>query len=286
MIEDLRGKVAVVTGAASGIGAALARHFAAAGMQVVLADIEVDALDKATGRLIAEGADVICVRTDVSSLQDVTELFEAATSRFGAVDVLCNNAGVTSAGRFDQLSLKDWRWVLDVNLWGVINGCHTFVPHMLERRTGHVVNTASVAGFTSAANTGPYSASKHAVVALTECLREELAAGDTGVGVSLLCPGLVATRIASSERNRPRVLATDPADRADVSAHQAAEREERARQVARWVESGISPDRVAEFVVAAITLDRFYVFTDDQYDDAIKARHTRIEAALGRAGRL
>ncbi len=207
-MELSNGSVAVVTGAASGIGAALGRAFAAAGCSVVLADVDAVALDAVAATMEGE---VLTVVTDVSVATDVEHLADAAFNRFGAVHVLCNNAGVSTFNPVVAQSLDDWRWVLGVNLWGVIHGVQAFLPRMsAQGQPAHIVNTSSLAGLTSGLpSLGPYNVSKVGVVALSETLRMELAMAGSPVGVSVLCPGSTPTRILESERNRPAELGSE-----------------------------------------------------------------------------
>ena len=258
------GRVAVVTGAASGIGLALSERFAAEGMRVVMADVEAPALAAAAGRLAGGGAEVLPVPTDVSSAEQVDALRDRALDAFGAVHLVCNNAGVGGAGRpLWELSREDWSWVLGVNLWGVVNGVRAFVPVLLEQDAGHVVNTASLAGLTTGL-LGPYSVTKHAVVALSEALHFQLEQRGAPVGVSALCPGWVRTRIHESDRNRPAELGTQPEpDPAYESAR------ELLRQL---LESGMDPAEVAGHVVDAIRAGRFYVLTHPEMNEAIRRR--------------
>ena len=251
-MHDLAGKTAVVTGAASGIGLALARRFGEEGMKVVLADIEVGALTAAATMLADEGHDVLGVWTDVRDPDALVALATAAVERFGVVHVLCNNAGVGGGGRMHELTITDWKWVLDVNLDGVVNGIHAFLPHMYaHREPAHIVNTASMAGWTGWAGMGPYCASKFAVVGLSECLFHETAG--TNVGVSVLCPGWVDTNILDSGRNRP-----DAPNGVITGSTEAAE------LVRQLVANGLSPRKVADLVLDAVSRDRFWVFTDEQ----------------------
>ena len=207
-MERLEGKVAVVTGAASGIGLALATRFAAEGMRVVLADIERYALRDAGERLKASGAEVLIVPTDTSLLAEVEALASATLEHFGAVHLVCNNAGVGSRGLpIYDLPLRDFEWVLGVNLWGVIHGLHVFAPYLRLQDEGHIVNTASVSGLFFRPRMGPYNASKAAVVALSETLKFELDEEGSRVGVSVLCPSWVRTQISSAVRNLPERLA-------------------------------------------------------------------------------
>ena len=202
-MEDLQGKVAVITGGASGIGRAVAERAAAEGMKIVLADIEEGPLEQAVDDLGAAGAEAIGVRTDVADRASVEALRDRALDRFGAVHLVHNNAGIGLGGPIWEVTEEDWRWILGVNLWGVIHGVATFTPLLIEQGEGHIVNTASIAGLIVAPFLGPYNATKQAVVAISETLFKDLQTVAPPVGVSVLCPGFVQTRIAESERNRP-----------------------------------------------------------------------------------
>jgi NAD(P)-dependent dehydrogenase (short-subunit alcohol dehydrogenase family) len=200
-MQELAGKVAVVTGGGSGIGAGMVGAFAEAGMRVVVADIEADAAEAVAERARLAGVDALAVQTDVTDIESVHALAERACDELGAVHVLCNNAGVLVFGKVAALRIEDWRWVYGVNVFGVINGLHEFVPRMLAQGTeGHIVNTASVVAFTRGPGREPYTSSKAAVVAITEDLRTEVASA--GIGVTALVPGGVSTRIGESQRNR------------------------------------------------------------------------------------
>jgi NAD(P)-dependent dehydrogenase (short-subunit alcohol dehydrogenase family) len=198
------GQVAVVTGGGSGLGLALVEAFAARGLSVVVADVERDALAGAVAHLEQRDVPVLGVPTDVRHAAQVDGLAAATLDRFGRVDVICNNAGVTTAGpNIWETPVNDWEWVLAVNLWGVIHGLRAFVPHLVAQNSGHVVNTSSMAGVSVPTRHGPYLASKHAVVALSESLEIELASAAPNVGVTVVCPGIVGTNIAAAQRNRP-----------------------------------------------------------------------------------
>jgi NAD(P)-dependent dehydrogenase (short-subunit alcohol dehydrogenase family) len=255
-MKDLAGRVAVVTGAASGIGRALAHRFAVAGMRVVLADVEDGPLQRTLAELREGGADAAGLRVDVRDPEDLDALARLAVDRFGAVHVLCNNAGVDTGGPFEQIPDAAWRWVMDVNLFGVVNGCRAFLPVLRAAGEGHIVNTASLAAVNSGMRTmAPYIASKFAVLGFTENLAVELAETDPDIGVSVILPGGVKTRMTDSERNRPEgvEIPEDPL-RADVVAgiRSATERE------------GLEPAAVAEEVVSAIVDRSFYVLTHRQ----------------------
>lgn len=203
-MDAFKGKVAVVTGGASGLGLAMAQRFAEAGMNIVIGDIEAEPLAMAEAAVAAKGVKVLPVRTDVAKAADVEALAESAYRQFGAVHVLCNNAGIGgSPGAMWELSEEDWRWVIDVDLWSVIHGVRSFVPRMIASgEQGHVINTASVAGLVSGAVGGPYTVAKFGVVALSEQLYFELGRAGHDIGVSVLCPGFVNTNIYDSSRNR------------------------------------------------------------------------------------
>ena len=268
-MENLQGKVAVITGGASGIGRAVARRAASEGMKVVIADIEEGALKQAERELTSQGTDAIAVATDVADAASVRELRERALRRYGAVHLVHNNAGVGGGGPIWEVPEEDWRWIVGVNLWGVIHGVAAFVPLLVEQGEGHVVNTASIAGLTTAPFIGPYNATKQAVVAISETLYKDLeAAGVSGVGVSVLCPGFVQTRIADAGRNRP-----DWAPARDVE-----NAEEVRATIQDLVDGGIPPSVVADMVLDAVRTDTFYIRTHPELDAAIR---TRFEDILG-----
>jgi len=264
-VKQLEGKVAVVTGGASGIGRALAERFVAEGMRLVLADIEEKALAGAAEELGAAGATVVPVVTDVSKEASVMALADRAYAELGAVHVLCNNAGVATGGLSWELTEADWQWTLGVNLWGVIHGIRAFVPRMIAGGDdGHVVNTASMAGLLSAPFMGPYNASKFAVVTISEVLHHELAMTGAKVKVSVLCPGFVATQIGESDRNRPDELRDafqlDPA------------MEQFRGVVMQMLASGLPPAEVAAMVLDAVRNDRFCILTHPDLKEPVRAR--------------
>jgi NAD(P)-dependent dehydrogenase (short-subunit alcohol dehydrogenase family) len=269
-VEELAGKVAVVTGGASGIGLAMVRAFAAEGMQVVLADIEADALDEAVADL-PEGVAALPVVVDVSKPEDVERLRDAAVERFGAVHVVCNNAGVSSGGKSWEQSVDDWAWVLGVNLWGVIHGIRTFTPLLLAQGEGHIVNTASMAGLTSPPYMGAYNVTKHGVVTLSETLFGELQIEGGQVGVSVLCPGWDNTRIHEADRNKPEQArpAPDAAPTMDEGLREI---------VAGLLAAGLDPADVAANVVDAVKRRRFYILTHQEWKPMISERVERIVA--------
>jgi NAD(P)-dependent dehydrogenase (short-subunit alcohol dehydrogenase family) len=266
-MEHFRGRVAVVTGAASGIGRALADRFAAEGMKVVLADIEREPLDAAVAQLRAGGAEALGVRTDVSSAGQVQALADATLARFGAVHVLCNNAGVETGAMFADVPARAWEWVLGVNLWGMLHGCRVFLPLIRAQGEGHIVNTASLAAFATGLPTfAPYTTSKFAILAASECLELELLAAGARVGVSVLCPGVVDTRMPESERNRPAdvVVSNDPVRTSILG---------KLRRMASEV--GMDPAEVAGMVLEAIRERRFFVLTHPE--EAFAAVERRLE---------
>lgn len=274
-MEAFEQRVAVVTGAASGIGLAMAKRFAAEQMKVVLADVEEDALEHATAVLSDQGADVIGVRTDVSSAESVEALAARAIETYGAVHVLCNNAGV--AGDLDFSSdrqarvweqpIENWEWTLGVNLWGVVYGLRAFVPLMLEHgEPGHIVNTASQAGLMSGAGGVIYGVTKHSVVRITEALYQQLLLDGSPLSASVLCPGIIRTRIFSSGRNRPED--GQPGGAASEEAARAADR--------TWQSDGLEPEEVADDVMRAIRERQLYVLTRDVPLDPIRTRMENI----------
>jgi NAD(P)-dependent dehydrogenase (short-subunit alcohol dehydrogenase family) len=256
-VEHLQGRVAVVTGAASGLGLAMSKRFLEAGMKVVLADIEADRLDAAVAELRAAGHDATGVVTDVADAEAVNHLAAAAFDAHGVVHVLCNNAGVVKRARVWELTLDDWNWVLNVDFWSVVHGLRAFVPRMLEQGGGgHIVNTSSMAGLLPMPNLGAYAAAKSAVLALSLSLQTELDQLGSSLGVSVLCPGFIATDITDSARNRPAALANQ-ASPPNVP-----------RTTAGVVATLTAAD-VAEQVVEAITANRFWILTHDQYRPVI-----------------
>jgi NAD(P)-dependent dehydrogenase (short-subunit alcohol dehydrogenase family) len=275
-VKEFDGRVAVVTGGASGIGLAMARRFVAEGMKVVVGDIEKAALDDAVEALSSarSGADVLGVVTDVTDPDSVQALADATMERHGQVNVVCNNAGVGGGGVSWEASLETWQWVIGVNMWGVVHGIRTFVPLLLQQGEGHVVNTASVAGLVAAPFMGPYNASKHAVVGMSETLHHELAFMGSPIKVSVVCPGWVNTRIADADRNRPAHLT--PAEEAAQGGAQASTMRDMLQSM---LENGMAPDEVAGKVVDAIRNEKFWVLThDDESDMWVQAVNRRVDS--------
>jgi len=267
-MRKFEGRVAVITGAGSGIGAALAWRFARAGMKIVAADVDQAAADALQAALTKAGHQALAVRTDVAQADQVEALAERAFRAYGSVDLLCNNAGVVPSGRFRaawEYTLEDWRWSLDVNLMGVVHGIRSFVPRMLEQGTeAHVVTTASVAGLISGAASVPYGVAKHGAVVVTEALYAALLERSAPIGVTVLCPGVVNTNIYRSERNRPPELrpAGGPAE----------ETAELQAVAADLYGAALTPDAVAEQVFEAVWNNQLYALTTSNFDTAIRER--------------
>jgi NAD(P)-dependent dehydrogenase (short-subunit alcohol dehydrogenase family) len=267
---DFQGKAAFVTGGASGIGLALGRAFAEAGARVMLADIEEKALNEAVAGLnngnLAEVRGIIC---DVRDYQAVERAAQATLDVFGRIHFVCNNAGVSGPGSSDNIHLQTWRWVIDVNLMGLVHGVRAFLPHLKSHgEGGHIVNTASMAGFLGT-GFGPYTASKFAVVGISETLRAELA--PHGIGVSVLCPGWVNTRILESRSNWPKEYGAPPPRRG-------------AERIAELVNTGMEPGAVAALVLDAIRDNELYVFTHPDIRPLLEARVENFLAAYRRLG--
>jgi NAD(P)-dependent dehydrogenase (short-subunit alcohol dehydrogenase family) len=263
--------VAVVTGAASGIGLALADAFAATGCSLVLADVEAEALRAAEQRIAATGADTLAVLTDVSKREQVEALATQTIERFGHVNVLCNNAGVAGGGDAWFGGIDAWDWVLGVNFWGVVHGVQTFLPHLIASGAAHIVNTASIAGLYPGFSP-PYDASKHAVVALTEGLHDAMTTAGLPVGVSCLCPGWIRTKIAESTRNWP-------SDKAPLPPLDAASQVVM-KHVRRAIDEGMQPAAVADQVISAVRENRYWVFPNPEFLDVVIQRWHNIADQL------
>jgi NAD(P)-dependent dehydrogenase (short-subunit alcohol dehydrogenase family) len=273
-MRDLAAKVAVVTGAASGIGLALSRRLGADGMRVMMADIEEPALAAAARSLQAEGIEAVTAMTDVSDPDSVDALARATLDRFGAVHVVCNNAGVAGGGPAWQIPLPTWNWIVGVNLFGIVHGMRSFVPHLIAQGEGHVVNTASIAGLVAGPWLSAYNATKHAAVAVSESLYHELAALGSPVGVSVLCPGFVRTRIGAADRNWPASYGPLP------PAQEPLGREDVRQAVSAAIENGLDPAVIADAVSAAIVDGRFWILTHPELNDAVLGRYS--DAVQGR----
>jgi NAD(P)-dependent dehydrogenase (short-subunit alcohol dehydrogenase family) len=273
------GRVAVVTGAASGIGRALAETFAGEGSAVVVADLEGGRAEAVAAGIRDAGGDAHAVTVDVSDVAAVERLAATTIEHYGRVDVLCNNAGVSTFNLMRDQTLDDWKWVVDVNFWGVVHGIHTFVPIMREQGTpGHVVNTASIGGLlTGTAFIGPYCATKAAVVSISETLVQELAVDQTPIGVSVLCPSSVDTNVMESERNRPTARGVE-------------QRTEVAESVRVMIRDGFTgptgqtPVQVAERVLRAVRGGEFWIITHDDLFPTVEARVAGMLAAFPTGG--
>jgi NAD(P)-dependent dehydrogenase (short-subunit alcohol dehydrogenase family) len=267
-MREFKDKVAVVTGAASGIGRAMAERLAAEGMKVVLADIEQGALAETESEMKAKGATVLAVPTDVSKAGDVEALAEKAIDAFGAVHVLCNNAGVgPPGGPLWERTLRDWQWVLGVNLWGLIHGIRVFVPIMRAQDTEcHIVNTSSMAGLASVPWLGIYNVTKHAIVTLSETLYHELTLTGTKLKVSVLCPAWVNTRLMDSDRNRPAELLNPTPETMSPQTEMIE------RAIREFLATGLASEQVADHVFNAIRDEKFYILTHPEMKDGIRTR--------------
>jgi NAD(P)-dependent dehydrogenase (short-subunit alcohol dehydrogenase family) len=269
-MDEFVDRVAVITGAASGVGRGIAERCAQEGMKVVLAGINEENLIPVENKLRATGTEVLSVRADVSKLSHIETLAQKTLDAFGAVHLLVNNAGVGAGGPVWECTWADWEWVMSVNLWGVIYAAKIFVPIMLAQDTeSHIVNTSSIAGVLPYYPSAPYQVTKHAVVALTENLHFSLMARNAKISVSVLCPGWVKTRILESGRNRPPSLRNEPVE---ANPEQRAILEEFREKVA----GGLTPQQVADDVFRAIREKRLYVFTDTEYESAAQGRMENI----------
>ena len=268
-MQDFAGKVAVITGAASGIGKALTEKCIAEGMHVVMADIEEAALEKAAAELQATtNNQVLPIVANVAMEAELRKVRDEAVETLGGVHLLFNNAGVGGGGNSWNATQKDWDWVFGVNLWSVIYGLRVFVPQMIAQETPcHIVNTASIAGIIGGSTNALYSVTKHGVVALTENLSVDLKAEDTNIGCSVLCPGFVNTNIFNSGRNRP----ADLANREDPQPL-TPEDEQRIAMFQEILRQGMQPAEIAEIVFDAIRADRLYILTHDHFDEMIRDR--------------
>jgi len=271
-MKDLNGKVAVITGGASGLGKAFAEKFGSAGMKLALADVEVPVLEETVANLRSTGIDAIGIPCDVSDAESVKNFSDSVFSEFGAAHLLCLNAGVAATGPIVESSLEEWKWVLGVNLYGIIHGLDAFLPQLVQQNEGHVVMTASIAGHTSFANMASYNASKHATVTIAETLFAEMKEEKLDVGVSCLCPGFVATNIFTSDRNKPEEVQTalaEPPSEEEVTQREAA---------LEWLRANaLQPGFVADLVHDAVVEKKFWIFTEESHTHAVKARHSEIQ---------
>lgn len=274
-MQDLEGKTAFITGGASGIGLSMAKSFLGAGMRVVIADVDEKALAAAAKTLKGANTELLTVQLDVTDRQQFAAVADKVEAEFGAVDVLCNNAGVYRGGTIDKVTYEDWDWVMGVNVGGVVNGVQTFVERMKARGTGgHIVNTSSMAGMTTSPGLGVYNASKFAVVGMSEAMQGDLA--EDNIGVSVLCPGMVRTRILESERTRP-----DDFEPGDQTAETAAKEHNELMQMAMG--TGIDPDEVGEMVLQGVKANQLYLFPHPEMKEATAARFGHILDAFGEA---
>jgi NAD(P)-dependent dehydrogenase (short-subunit alcohol dehydrogenase family) len=274
-MQDLKDRVAVVTGGGSGIGAALARALAAQAMDVVVADIEMTAANAVADRVRETGRRGLAVQVDVSRRESVEALAERCYRELGGCHLLCNNAGVFVVGSIQNRSARDWEWVLGVNLWGVVHGLLAFLPRMLAQSgEKHIVNTASIAGLVPTPGVGVYATAKYAVVGLSEHLRMDLARH--AIGVSVLCPGGVQTQILRSDRNRPAGLAGDPAISAEDLQRMSAGREPREGEMQ-------SPEAIAAAVLDGIRANDAYILTHPHYRSQVEARCAALMRGFDRA---
>ncbi len=275
-MRDVAGKVAFITGGASGIGLAMARSFSAAGMKVVIADIEKSALATARAEFEARNAEFLCVEVDVTDRDALAGAADAAEERFENVHLVCNNAGVVVTKPVDRLTYVDWDWVMGVNLDGVINGIQTFTSRMIAHgQGGHFVNTASVAGLIALPDLAIYTAGKFAVVGLSEVMRADLASHD--IGVSVLCPAIVDTRIGESERNRPPSLASG--EPATLTPREQAERDARMEEFRK---GALDPGLVGDMVLHAVRENELYILTHPETEALVAARSEEMAGAFAR----
>ncbi len=273
-MDSFDGKIAVITGGASGIGRATARALASQGATLMLADIERTALDDAVDEIRSLGATAAGHVTDVSDAMQVEALAEQTVTEFGAVHVIMNNAGVAAGGTSWEIDLPTWEWVIGVDMWGVIHGIRSFVPRIIASGGGHVINTASMAGVSSMPFMGPYNVSKHAVVTLSETMFHELAMLHPEVGVTVVCPGWVKTQINRSERNRPESRAVAGASLADLDTGEldGTVLENAGSLVDDLIDNGLDPAQVAAQIVDAVRNDRFYVLTHPEWTPMVSRR--------------
>ncbi|MFT7602426.1 MAG: NAD(P)-dependent dehydrogenase (short-subunit alcohol dehydrogenase family) [Acidimicrobiales bacterium] len=273
-MKTLKDRVAVITGAGSGIGRALALGYAAEGCKIVVADVQADARDETVALLMADGVEAIGVHTDVTDAESVEALATATIDRFGAVHIVCNNAGVGGGGLIKDQQLVDWKWVIDVCLWGVIHGVHSFLPHLRQQEEAHIMSTASVAGLMATTGLGPYNAAKYGVVATMETLHLEMDSDtESNVGVSVLCPGVVNTNIITAQRNRP-----DHLKRQKKTGAAGKDAQKRNAAIAAALANGMQPADVAACVIDANKNDQFWVLSHPEHLDDIRHRNESLHS--------
>lgn len=279
-MQDVTGKVAFITGGASGMGLAMARSFSAAGMKVVIADIEDTALAAVAEEFAATNADVLTLKVDVTDRAAMEQAAQATEEAFGKVHVVCNNAGVAVGGSIVDMTYEDWDWVMKVNLDGVINGIQTFVNRIRAHgEGGHIINTASIAGHMAIPALSVYNTTKFAVVGMSEAIRQDLAPHN--IGVSVLCPGVVNTGIFDSGRNRPEQL-TGERDTAALVLNDGGSEEERAQRLAAMVDTAMDPAVVGDMVLDAILNNDEYIFTHPNFAEATEGRSAAMQASFDR----
>ncbi|MFB3103411.1 MAG: SDR family NAD(P)-dependent oxidoreductase [Pseudomonadales bacterium] len=278
-MTELPGKVAFITGGASGLGLAMARSFSAAGMKVVVADIEQNALDLVAAEFATSNANVLTLKVDVTDRDAMEQAAIASEQAFGKVHVVCNNAGVAVGGSIDEMSYEDWDWVMGVNLNGVINGVQTFTHRIVAHgEGGHFVNTASMAGHIAIPGMSVYNTSKFAVVGMSEVMRLDLAT--KGIGVSVLCPGVVNTNIFDSGRNRPQDLTGELDTASMLMSNPDDSAEDHAARIDALVASGLDPQVVGDMVLHAIQNNEFYIFTHPDIKPAMDERTIQMNDSL------
>lgn len=281
-MDRFKDRVAVVTGAGSGIGRALALALAGRGCKIVLADVEAKPLGEAEDAVKAIGVETLAIETDVGNAESMAALATATIVRFGATHILCNNAGVGGGGLIKNQQLVDWKWLIDVNLWGVIHGLQYFLPHLIQADEAHIVSTASVAGLYSLPGLGPYNATKYGVVAIMETLYVEMAQdNESNIDVSVLCPGVVNTNIASAHRNRPQSLRrerTSPSNSEENRNRDEAGKRNAA--IAAALEAGKDPAEIAEMVMEAVAERRFWILSHEEHLQDVRERNEALHGLV------
>ncbi len=281
-MDRFKDRVAVVTGAGSGIGRALALALAGRGCKIVLADVEAKPLSEVEDAVKALGVEALAVETDVGNAESMAALANATIAQFGATHILCNNAGVGGGGLIKNQQLVDWKWLIDVNLWGVIHGLQYFLPHLIQADEAHIVSTASVAGLYSLPGLGPYNATKYGVVAIMETLYVEMAQdNESNIDVSVLCPGVVNTNIASAHRNRPPSLRRErasPSSGKENRDHNEANKRNAA--IAAALKTGKDPAEIAEIVIEAVAERRFWILSHQEHLQDVRERNEALHGLV------